>query len=113
MKSSTARRPSLDASRPLGRGELASPAPDLSAVRAEIDRLDEALLDLIARRVRIARSAGRAKSARGWPIRDTAREARVVRRAAAGARDRGVDPEPVRDVFWRLIALAAGAQEHA
>ncbi|MGH7504342.1 MAG: chorismate mutase, partial [Longimicrobiales bacterium] len=39
-----------------------------------------------------------------------AREAEVVRRAAAGARDHGVDPELVRAVLWRIIDHARALQ---
>ncbi|MFW6089495.1 MAG: sigma-70 family RNA polymerase sigma factor, partial [Gemmatimonadota bacterium] len=39
------------------------------------------------------------------------REAEVVRRAAAAARERGVDPELVRDVIWRVMAQARGVQD--
>ena len=42
---------------------------------------------------------------------DAAREAAVVRRAAALARDAGIDEELVRDVIWRIMASAREEQE--
>ena len=41
---------------------------------------------------------------------DTAREARVVRHAAARARALGVPAEPVRGLFWGIIALCRDEQ---
>jgi hypothetical protein len=54
---------------------------------------------------------GRAKEALGLPVLDPPQEARVVRRAAAIAREVGVDDEMTRDVVWRIIAAARDAQE--
>jgi hypothetical protein len=54
---------------------------------------------------------GRAKEALGLPVLDPPQEARVVRRAAAIAREVGVDEEMTRDVVWRIIAAARDAQE--
>ncbi len=54
---------------------------------------------------------GRIKAALGLPVMDPTREAAVVRRAAALARDLGGDEEMVRDVLWRIIASARDEQE--
>jgi chorismate mutase len=40
---------------------------------------------------------------------DLAWEAEVVRRAAERARETGLEPEMMRDVFWRLIGLSRWA----
>lgn len=79
---------------------------DLLAIRSEIDRVDQTLVDLIARRAALARSTAPLKAAGGHPFRDHRREAGLVRRAAALARKRGIDPEPVRAIFWRLVELS-------
>jgi chorismate mutase len=78
----------------------------LEEVRADIGAVDDALVDLLARRLSLAREIGRIKRLRGLPVMDPAREAEVVRRAAAVARERGVDPELVRAVLWRIIDQA-------
>lgn len=54
---------------------------------------------------------GRAKERLGLPVLDPPQEAKVVRRAAAIARELGVDEEMTRDVIWRIIAAARDAQE--
>jgi chorismate mutase len=82
----------------------------LDALREEIAQVDEALVDALARRLALAAEIGRIKDRLKLQVLDPAREAEVVRRAAALARDRGVDPELARDVFWRVIAQARVVQ---
>jgi chorismate mutase len=91
------------------------PAPaadtvELEAIRAEIERVDEAIVFLIHQRLRLARRVGELKRTVGMGVLDPSREAAVVRRAGALARERGLDDEAVRDVFWRLIEMARAAQ---
>ena len=83
---------------------------DLSRHRAEIERIDRALVDLIRERVSAARGTVAAKRAAGLPTVDPSQEAAVIRRAAALARDAGLPAEDVRDVFWKLVALTRGAE---
>ncbi len=59
----------------------------------------------------LARRTGEAKRSAGKPTLDPAREAVVIRRAAAAARELGVSPEDVREIFWHLIGLSRRAQE--
>jgi chorismate mutase len=83
---------------------------ELEAVRAEIERVDEAIVFLIDERLRLARRVGELKRTAGLRVLDPSREAAVVRRAGALARDRGLDDEAIREVFWRLIEMARIAQ---
>lgn len=85
-------------------------AARLEALRARVERIDEALLALLVRRIRIARQIGRAKQRAGLPILDPAREATVVRRAAARARALDLPPEEIRALFWQVIALCRAEQ---
>ena len=87
--------------------------PELEALRGKIDAVDAGLVDLMASRVALAREALALKSAMGMASEDPAREAAVVRRASALARDRGMEPEIARDVFWRLMALSRGTNGSA
>lgn len=79
---------------------------ELEEIRGRIDEIDAGLVDLMAARVAAAREAVAVKTAGGLPPQDLSREAAVVRRASALARDRGIEPEIARDVFWRLVALS-------
>lgn len=90
-----------------------SDAPDtprLIELREQIARVDEELIDVLARRLALAAEIGEIKSRLGLQVLDPAREAEVVRRAATLARERGVDPELARDIFWRVIAQARVVQ---
>jgi chorismate mutase len=82
----------------------------LSALRSKVERTDDAIVRLLRDRMRLARTIGAAKAAEGLPVLDTAREARVVRHAAARARALGVPAEPVRGLFWGIIALCRDEQ---
>ncbi|MDQ3556159.1 MAG: chorismate mutase, partial [Gemmatimonadota bacterium] len=79
-------------------------------LRDEIELLDRALVGIIADRVRLAERVGSAKRAAGLPILDPAREAAVVRRAGALAREACLADEDVRYIFWHLIGLSRRAQ---
>jgi chorismate mutase len=83
---------------------------ELVALRAEIGRVDEAIVFLIDERLRLARRVGELKRTAGMRVLDPSREAAVVRRAGALARRRGLDDEAVRDLFWRLIEMSRTAQ---
>lgn len=83
---------------------------ELNNVRLEIERIDRALIELIAERVQLARRVGAVKRAAGLPTLDPPREAAVVRRAGALARDAGLDDEDVRYIFWHLIGLSRRMQ---
>jgi chorismate mutase len=83
---------------------------ELLHLRGEIERLDRALIGLVAERVELARRVGVAKRALKLPTLDPAREAAVVRRAGELARDVGLADEDVRYIFWHLIGLSRRAQ---
>ena len=97
----------------MSRPILPGPQPqDLLSIRSRIDEVDEDLVTLIAARVDLARRAGAVKAANGLDMVDLAREAAVVRRASGIAREKGLEPETLRDVFWRLIGLSRWAVSH-
>jgi chorismate mutase len=83
---------------------------ELTQLRAEIERIDQALVGLIRERVSAARSTAVAKRAAGLPTLDPPQEATVIRRAAQLAREAGLPAEDVRDVFWKLVALTRRAE---
>lgn len=85
----------------------------IAELRAAIAAADRELIEVLERRLRLAGEIGEIKRRAGRPVMDPAREAEVVRRAAELARERGVDPELVRDLLWRVIAQARGVQEES
>ncbi len=82
---------------------------ELHMVRGEIDAVDRSLVGLMAARLDLAREARLLKDQGELRYEDPAREAAVVRQAAETARELELDPEIIRDVFWRLIALSKSA----
>jgi chorismate mutase len=86
-----------------------TPRP-LDELRQEIERVDRALIALMAQRHAIAREVGACKRAQGQSVLDPAREAAVVARAGALAREAGLPDDDVRALFRGLIALSRRAQ---
>ena len=79
--------------------------------RSEIERIDRAMVTLLAERVLAGTLIASAKVERALPILDPAQEARVVRRAAEWARAVGLPDEEVRELFWRIIAITRRAED--
>jgi chorismate mutase / prephenate dehydratase len=78
--------------------------------RLEIERVDQAIVALVHRRVRLAREIGRLKTRTGMPLLDPAREAAVIRRVGALARGGEVPEDGIRQIFWQVIGLCRRAQ---
>jgi chorismate mutase len=100
----------------VARGERRmSPADQvaLHAVRTEIEQVDEAIMAAIARRMELARAVRAVKARAGQPVLDPAREAAVVTRASARAREAGLPEDDVRALYWKIIAMSRKAQTGA
>ena len=82
----------------------------LERLRRDIDSLDERLVALVAERVRLASAVAAEKANQGAPLLDPAREEDVVARAAVRASAAQLDPEEVRALVRRLLALSRRAQ---
>lgn len=83
---------------------------DLEALRAEIDRIDEAIMEMISKRIEVSRRIGYIKRALGLPIRDPAREEDVERRWVEISRGKGVPEDLARGVVRMLIQYSIAAQ---
>jgi chorismate mutase len=86
------------------------PEAGLARLRRQIEVTDDAILALIAERMRLARAIGDVKRRAGMPVLDPLREARVIRRMAAQARELGMPGEEVRSLYWSIIALCRSEQ---
>lgn len=82
----------------------------IDELRARIEALDRTILEAVAERVELARSIGRAKQQSHAATLDPGREAAVIRRAVATGRELGLPSEPVRSLYWTLVALCRDAQ---
>ena len=85
----------------------------LAHVRHAIDRVDDALLLLLAARLHLARRAGRYKRRAGLPLRDPAREVRVQARVESFALRIGLPESTARHVSAFAIDAACRAQGFA
>lgn len=84
---------------------------ELARCRDEIERIDNEVITLLAQRLALGKRVGDLKRMAGLPILDPTREAAVIRRITSIARDAGLPSEPVREVFWQLVAMSRRAQE--
>jgi chorismate mutase len=87
-------------------------ARTLDDLRKEIQDVDAAVIELLARRMRIVRAIGDVKRSQGIAVVDPAREAAVVSYVAQLARDSGLPEDDVRELFWRIMALSR-REQHA
>jgi chorismate mutase/prephenate dehydratase len=85
---------------------MAAAAPPLDDLRAEVDRIDQAILELLIERTEVVREIGRIKADRvtGRLAARPAREAVILRRLAALAGDRF--PRAVLVRMWRELLAA-------
>lgn len=72
---------------------------ELSALRTEIDTLDAELLDVLARRMSVARKIGALKRSKGIAVVQPDRYSRLVKELTAKAQERGLDPEFIRGIL--------------
>lgn len=93
--------------------ESAVPRADtLTALRARIDAVDDALVGLMVERLALAAEAGATKRAAGLPVRDATREAEILARARARAGGR-LPEAALRAIFLEILAMTRAAAEGA
>lgn len=76
---------------------------ELTALRCQIDELDKALLNLLARRLELVAEVGEVKSRYGLPIYVPEREASMLASRREEAHAMGVDPDLIEDVLRRVM----------
>ena len=75
-------------------------------IRRRIDRVDAAVVRLLARRFALVKRVGALKKAAGKPLADPKREASVLSRARAMAKTAGAPPDAVARIFSSVFAEA-------
>lgn len=76
---------------------------ELTALRDQIDEVDKALLDLLARRLELVAEVGEVKSRYGLPIYVPEREASMLASRRKEAQLLGVPPDLIEDVLRRVM----------
>lgn len=86
-------------------------ADELAVLRAELDEIDDALYDLVRRRMRCIERVGAVKARAGIPVFQPGRAAEVERQAAARAREHGLDEGLLVRLADLLMAEAIRIEE--
>jgi len=76
---------------------------ELNALRDQIDEVDKALLDLLAKRLHLVAEVGEVKSRYGLPIYVPEREAAMLASRRQEAENLGVPPDLIEDVLRRVM----------
>jgi isochorismate pyruvate lyase len=83
----------------------------MAELRAEIDRIDAAIVALLAERSRYIDRASEIKPVLGLPARIEDRVEDVVAKVSARAMAEGLDPDLVEDLWRRLINWSIAREE--
>lgn len=75
----------------------------LSQLRKEIDGVDEQLLELMEKRLKLVSDIGKIKSREGLSLHDPLREMEMITRHRARAIVKGISPDFIEDILRRLI----------
>lgn len=82
----------------------------LDEARQEIDRIDAALLAVLAERQRYVEAIAALKDPNA-PVRDPVRVEAIIARQRAAAREAGCDPDSIEAVWRALLEAAAVLQD--
>ena len=86
---------------------------ELATIREALDRTDRKLLETLLDRLACVRDVARLKED-GLPfLRDHEREAELLSRVEGWARELGLDPFRVREIYREVIAMSVKVQEEA
>jgi chorismate mutase len=86
---------------------------DLSALRAEIDMIDEGLIDLLARRMGVAEEIGLYKKEHGMTILQIARWNDILKQGKAAAAEQGLSAQFIEEVFKAIHQASISTQRKA
>ncbi len=75
----------------------------LSHLRAQIDEVDQLLVELLAKRLSLVESVGEVKSQYGLPIYAPDREADMLAKRRQEASNKGIPPDLIEDVLRRVM----------
>lgn len=90
--------------------DLGARSPQLQETRDHIDALDRELMELLSRRMELARRAAKAKAELGSPVLDGSRETSLLSARIAWAAEEGLDGPGVEEVFRAILRLSRRTQ---
>ena len=80
-----------------------NPKPSLDHLRAQIDTLDQQLVELLAQRRRVVQQVIEVKQAHDLPTFHPAREENLISTRRAQASAAGLDPDYIEDLFRTML----------
>lgn len=83
---------------------------EITALREEITKIDDQIINLIGTRQQLATGIARIKYSLGAPVRDEERRRAVLDRAFNRAVEEKIDPQSVRQIFEILIQMSEERQ---
>ena len=84
----------------------------LSTLRAEIDMIDEGLVDLLVRRMGISEEIGRYKKSHGMTILQIARWNQILEQSKSAGAEQGLPTSFVEEVFKAIHQASIAAQQN-
>lgn len=84
-------------------------ADRLKILRSRIDAIDVRIVDLLVKRAGCAEEIGLTKEAAGAPVKDSVREARVIKRVRAVAR-KPLSRDSVERIYKAILKESRGLQ---
>ena len=72
---------------------------NISALRKQIDEIDNSIIDVLAKRMRVSREIGQYKKEHGMTILQTSRYSEILDKRGAQGSLLGIDPECIKKIF--------------
>jgi len=82
----------------------------LEELRGKIDTIDADIVNLIAERIGLAEQIGRVKRQNGQQIEDSSREERVLQHIRKLAKEKGIKPADIEDIYRHIFVAAKSIQ---
>jgi len=83
---------------------------DLTALRNQIDQIDDGILALLDQRMDLAKHVAEAKKETGKSILDTEREAQLLERLKSKVHDKNYSDEKILEIWGKIIELSRDVQ---
>ncbi len=85
---------------------------DLKGLRAEIDKVDHAIIRELTKRKKLEQAIGAYKRAHGMKLLDAKRRHLVLRSRAVAGKTKGLQPELVRKLFALIHTYSLSTQKN-
>lgn len=82
--------------------DMVETTESISALRKQIDELDDSLIDLLAKRMRVSREIGQYKKEHGMTIVQTSRYSEILDKRGAQGSLLGIDPKCIKSIFEHI-----------